>query len=305
METSKKSFNYDDIRIIKVRGKNVISTFPLVDMTFGLPTTILECQQCMTNGIGSYKGVLYRLCEKCNMYHSHKYDTSMKLSHPFGFEYKTYNILEIEKKLSSLLNQTSASEQKFIKNEDAYSFYGIASLPDKEFNLLFRSKYGYANLAKRYNIEDRMYETRRFNYIYKILTQLHEEYKMIKLLFNEFSPESTNFFEKCERLEKECSIYKININKKENRQMYEREQNMSEIISCTYCGIKDKRKNMSLCRGCKTVYYCSVACQRRDWRKGDGYVFELGQRSPHKEFCNYLNNIRLTEETYINDLQKR
>ena len=66
---------------------------------------------------------------------------------------------------------------------------------------------------------------------------------MVKLLFNEFSPQSSKFFEKCERLEKECSIYKMDINKKENRQMCEREQNMNEIISCTYCGIKDKRKS--------------------------------------------------------------
>ena len=86
--------------------------------------------------------------------------------------------------------------------------------------------------------------------------------------------------------------------------MREREQNMNEIISCTYCGIKDKRKNLSLCGGCKSVYYCSIACQRRDWRKGDGYVFELGPRSAHKEFCEYLNNIRVKQENYLNDIRR-
>ena len=295
--------NYDDIHIIKVRGKNVISTFPFVDMTFCLPNAILECADCMTNGIGSYKGVLYRLCKKCNLYHTHKYDTTTELSHPFGFENKSYNILDIEKRISSLLPRT-VSEQKFIKNEDAYSFYGIASLSDKEFKLVFRSKFGYANIAERYDIEDRMYETRRCNYIYKLLTQLHQEYKMVKLLFNEFSPQSTNFFEKCERLEKEYSIYKIDISKKENREMREREQNMNEIIYCRYCDNKDKRKNMSLCGGCKSVYYCSIACQRRDWRKGDGYVFALGPTSPHKEYCEYLNNIRVKQENYLNNVRR-
>lgn len=296
------STNYDNIHIIKVRGKNVISTFPIVDMTFGSPNAILECAECMANGIGSYKGVLYRLCKKCNLYHSRKYDTTTELSHPFGFEDKPYNILEIEKRISLFVQKYN--EQKFIKNEDAYSFYGIASLSDKEFKLLFRSKFGYSILAERYNIEDRMYETRRFNYIYKILTQLHQEYKMINLLFNEFSPQSSKFFEKCEKLEKDCSIYKIDINKKENKQMHEREQNINEVKPCTYCGIKNKIRNMSLCGGCKSVYYCSVACQRRDWRSGDGYVFDLGPRSPHKEFCEYLNNIRVKQENYLNNLRR-
>lgn len=294
---------YDDIKIIKVRGKNVISTFPIIDLTFGLPNTILECADCMTNEIGSYNGVLIRLCKKCNILNSRKYDTTTELSHPFGFENKRYNITEIYKRISSLLTRTY--EQKFIKNEDAYSFYGICSLEDNEFKLLFRSTNGYGILCERYSIEDKMYETPRFNKIYKILTQLHEEYKMIKLLFDEFSLKFANFFEKCEKLEQEFSVYKIKINKIENKKMKNREENMNEVKSCTYCGIKKKKRNLSLCGGCKSTYYCSIACQRRDWREGDGYVFELGPRGPHKEFCQYLNNIRVKQEKYLNDIEIR
>ena len=50
---------------------------------------------------------------------------------------------------------------------------------------------------------------------------------------------------------------------------------------CSWClkpATKTSQRNpLSLCGGCKTLKYCSPACQKEDWSKG-----------PHKKECKYL-----------------
>ena len=52
---------------------------------------------------------------------------------------------------------------------------------------------------------------------------------------------------------------------------------------CSWClkpaSKTSKKSPLSLCAGCKTLKYCSPACQKEDWSKG-----------PHKKECKYLKN---------------
>ena len=48
-------------------------------------------------------------------------------------------------------------------------------------------------------------------------------------------------------------------------------------VVCSWCFKTTKEVPLSVCAGCKTLKYCSSACQKEDWLKG-----------PHKNECKYL-----------------
>ena len=48
-------------------------------------------------------------------------------------------------------------------------------------------------------------------------------------------------------------------------------------VVCSWCLKTTKEVPLSVCAGCKTLKYCSSACQKEDWLKG-----------PHKNECKYL-----------------
>jgi hypothetical protein len=297
----------DDFYIKEVRGKYVISSMPST-LVFGIPGTLLECQQCMDNA--SWRGVLLGACQECALQYTERdvgngyvYDVGNGYgvkdpeampcdprAKPFGF-YRGFACdicIKIDRILKQVEDSRIPSEPRAIKHQDAYSFYGLASLEIDDFNLIYQG-YSYDVFHERYNIECEG----RHNAIVRAIDSLRDA-------FDPFSPE---FYGKCEKMEKEWMMCpeattqeEVFIAMGEEKEKEEKDKNVLEK-QCHYCGdIKPLKK----CGKCKCIRYCSVACRSRDWSKGGAYACQSGGMvsSPHKESCDYLLSLRLDQEQY-------
>ena len=298
-ETQPMLSSTDDLYIKEVRGKYVISSMPST-LVFGIPGTLLECQQCMDNA--SWKGVLIGACQECALKYTERdvgngyvYDvgngygekiTTMPCdprAKPFGF-YRgfAYDVcVKISKILEQVEDSRIPSEPRAIKKEDVYSFYGLASLEVDDFNLIYQG-YAYDAFHERYNIQC---EGRHDAIVHAI-----------DLLRDAFDPFSTEFFNKCEKMEKEWIMCPNATTQEEVDEILGKEKVKKQMHACHYCGdIKPLKK----CGKCKSIRYCSVACQSRDWSKGGAYACLNGEvSSPHKESCEYLRSLRQGQEQY-------
>jgi hypothetical protein len=283
----------ENLFIKKVRGKFVINTMP-DQLTFSAPGTLLECQQCMDNA--SWRGVLIGTCTKCSP-NGLGYDEKKK-SHampcnpcaaPFGYYSGfAYEVCEkINELLDSHLDEKTTilvSEPRAIKTNDAYSFYNLAQLQDEEFRLLLSTREAVEIFANRYYIAGP--DDKRYLAIY--LT--------IHMLRGIFSPHCKEFYKKCEKMEKEWILCTEATSQEEVNLALHKKQKETSIQPCHYCG---DIKPILLCGNCKSIRYCSVACQTRDWENGGAYTFNNGElSSPHKESCEYLNELRLEQKNF-------
>ncbi len=295
----------DDLYIKEVRGKYVISSIPDA-MVFGIPGTLLECQQCMDNA--SWRGVLLGACQECQQKYSGEgiligfdekvHDDAMpgySNAAPFGF-YCGYapNVCDkIDKILEQVEDSRIPSEPRAIKHQDVYSFYGLASLNVDDFPLIYE-EYSCEAFYDRYNIQSDDTEDKRHDAIVDTIDVLR--YK--------FDPFSKEFFNKCEKMEKEWIMCPdattqeevfIALGKEQEQEKEEKDKNVLEK-QCHYCGdIKPLKK----CGKCKSIRYCSVACQSRDWSKGGAYACLDGEvSSPHKESCDYLLRLHMEQRRY-------
>ena len=94
-----------------------------------------------------------------------------------------------------------------------------------------------------------------------------------------------------------CMDTKYHIYRKQGLIMQRAELVSSRVIkniaACKECNWIDcKRKNVKLkrCKNCKSVYYCSIKCQKKDWKCSNGNV------KSHKHYCKFLKSrdIRFT-----------
>ena len=287
------------ITIKKVRGKYVISTMP-DSLVFAKENTILECQKCMDNA--SWKGVLIGSCDDCGYIYyecclgfpekENKEDMPISsYAAPFGF-YSGF-AEEVCRQIDAILFNNNAEDDEYdfslippnpmaINHADAYSFYGMASLYRFEAHLLMESPY--SNLYECYYClgEDDV----RWTAISHVLDELSSA----------FDPHSRDFFNKCEKLEHEWKICKTATSQKEvNSEMAVRNNKVERRYVCSYCGLVGNRDIIKRCAGCKSVQYCSVACQMRDWTRGT----PINSSSfPHKQNCFHLKSLRAAQEKY-------
>ena len=294
-ETQPMLSSTDDLYIKEVRGKYVISSIPDA-MVFGIPGTLLECQNCMDNA--SRKGVLIGACQECELIYSglsigfdeKVHDEAMPGSSsakPFGF-YRgfAYDVcVKISKILEQVEDSRIPSEPRAIKKEDVYSFYGLASLEVDDFNLIYQG-YAYVEFHEfheRYNIQ----REGRHDAIVHAIDSLRDA----------FDPFSKEFYNKCEKMEKEWIMCPDAKSQEEVLEAMGKEKDKIVLEKqCHYCGdIKPLKK----CGKCKSIRYCSVACQSKDWSKGGAYACLNGEvSSPHKESCEYLRSLRQGQEQY-------
>jgi len=61
------------------------------------------------------------------------------------------------------------------------------------------------------------------------------------------------------------------------------------VYHCTVCGIDSYIKKFKLCSECGTTYYCSVECQRSDWKK-------------HKTICGTESKTKKNMFKSLNDI---
>ena len=302
----------DDLFIKKVRGKYVISSMP-DKLVFGIPGTLLECQNCMDNA--SWRGVLIGACQECEFKYSGLligFDVKDSLQdRPGCSSAKTFGFFcgyahAICNKIDKILDQYEDApiplEPRSIKTEDAYSFYGLASLKEDNFRLMLATPEAVAIFANRYYIkrsEHWSYHTRNDGPRYEGL-RYAAIIRAISSLRAEFNPQSKDFYALCEKMEKEWMLCPDATNQEEVLLLNKEKAQKKEQHECDYCGdIKETKK----CGQCQSVRYCSVACQSRDWSKGGAFACLNGDvSSPHKESCEYLTQMRLRQERYENSL---
>jgi len=65
------------------------------------------------------------------------------------------------------------------------------------------------------------------------------------------------------------------------------------FVLCSCCNKEGQADDMPLCARCRSVYYCSRACQRRHWKQG------------HKKECERLEHERKTRKKAQKDLERR
>ena len=156
-----------------------------------------------------------------------------------------------------------------------------------DFPLIYE-EYSCEAFYDRYNISSHDTEDRRHDAIVDTIDVLR--YK--------FEPFSKEFFNKCEKMEKEWIMCPDATTREEvdETMRKEKEKVKKPMHECHYCGdIKETQK----CGQCRSIRYCSVACQSRDWSKGGAYACLNGEvSSPHKESCDYLRSLRQEQEQY-------
>jgi hypothetical protein len=67
-------------------------------------------------------------------------------------------------------------------------------------------------------------------------------------------------------------------------------------IHCRYCKVREKEKRFKKCGKCKVIYYCSVECQKLDWKVA------------HKKECDLMvknDNSKFAKELLKKDNKKR
>jgi len=279
----------DNLQIKQVRGKYVISTMPK-EWEFGQANTLLECPMCMRDA--TWRGVLIGPCDACSELYNDvagigfpekEYSHAMpggSASAPFGYFCGFGR--EVCRKINELLLEVDAIpvNAQHIKHADAYSFYGAASM----YESIIESSWATHNIGLRYNCDC---DSMRLSSILRVLSTLAEEFDM-----------SADFYEHCEKMEKEWTECKHagtqeDVDAEIARKELDRKKHMHE---CHYCG---NIRETLLCGGCKSIRYCSVACQHRDWKMGGAYSCADGEpSSPHKECCAYLARLRSEQKAF-------
>jgi hypothetical protein len=306
MSTQELLMSAENIKIIQVRGKYVISSIPR-EQIFGKENTLLECYKCMRDA--TWRGVFIGPCADCSEqydggvvtgFFEKEYPHSMpggSGSAPFGF-YCGYG-REVCRKIDQLIESNPTLDlipldPPPIAHDYAYSFYGVAALGNytDDIHSLLSSVWGQENINRRYNCDSSSDDDAnpRWVSITKLWSQLEEE----------FDPHSRDFFKKCERMEKEWIECTMATTQAEvDFEMAEKKIGKhKKMDECHYCR---KVAVVKACGVCKSVRYCSIGCQHRDWTKGGAYICFGGQPSdPHKASCGYLAGLRKEQEEFDN-----
>ena len=284
----------DNLQIKQVRGKYVISTMPK-EWEFGQANTLLECHTCMRDA--TWRGVLIGPCDACSAVYNDvagigfpekEYSHAMpsgSASAPFG--YLCGFGREVCRKINELLLEADVIpvNAPHIKHADAYSFYGAASM----YSAIIESSWAMHNIGLRYNCDC---DSIRLNSILRVLSTLAEEFDT-----------SVDFYEHCEKMEKEWTECTHAATQEDvDAEIARKELDSIHMHECHYCG---NIAETLLCGGCKSIRYCSVACQHRDWKMGGAYSCADGESSsPHKECCAYLARLRSGQKAFEKSLAK-
>lgn len=297
MSTFLLSRTAENLGIRRVRGKYVISTMP-TKWIFGKANTLLECDKCMRDA--TWRGVLIGPCISCSVvYHGVPNGFPEKASSdampmggsPFYGDGLGFYIKQVCDKIDELLASNDPelanipSRAQPINHNDAYSFYGLASLGNytSDSIQICESEDAIEIMCARYKCASPA--LRRWTSITSCITNLSSV----------FDPFSVDFFKKCEKMEKKW-IKNSSASTQEEVEEANMQRKRARLHDCYYCG---NRGVTMLCGKCKTMRYCSVACQYRDWTKGGAYTCANEQPSdPHKASCEYLAELQKEQREY-------
>lgn len=305
-----------NLSIVTHRGIQCISTFPK-ELVWGPLKTVLECANCIE--YASYNNILIGLCKNCASFtYKGKYGCGYedilkeeeeyeqdKIPVAFG-NLKTNDVIN---KLNLMKNANGeyilppSSIQIYNNVNNSYHIFSVydmvIKLSKNDIKLLTKkNNYSWIELYKYYfndlhfifNNDDDEFEidllcvldaTKKIQNKYKLINQSGEiiNENVDKILFN------AEFY-------KECSDYELMFRKTELEKI--KEKNLLDIYfnfnkkKCGYCNIYKPKEYLKKCEGCEFCYYCSVACQTRDWQNN------------HKKYCKILKKKMEYEKNYYN-----
>jgi len=163
-----------------------------------------------------------------------------------------------------------------------YSIYNLASLSQSDFdNIVNNDTRGpkfyefinhYKKISNRFEYDDETdIETNEY------ITILIDHINSLRQKFNKWS---FKFYKKCLKIEK---FFKV---KKGDRDDDEEDNDVLDTLKCAFCEQYKLRKDLKKCGICKTVRYCSIACQSRDWKLKHRADCSLGCYSAHQDMEN-------------------
>ena len=76
--------------------------------------------------------------------------------------------------------------------------------------------------------------------------------------------------------------------------------NCAMAKQCNYGGCKLMNKKLRVCKKCKSVYYCSRICQKRDWLNGHSKICKSSQ---YRKWINYEIIANEKADNHLNDIQ--
>jgi len=275
---------YDNLEVVTHRGIKCINTFPS-NIIWGIPNTVLECNNCISYAIDPNTNVLIGLCANCAEIYKGKYGCGYygnlqgmtKNINPVTFG--GLNTDDVIKKLSTFSN-LDKSKIICLRQNDLYTIYNLVLLSNNDIELLCnKDNYGWKEFQNYYNCEDEALEIIIEN-IYKLKSELEKirTENISDFLFDK------EFYKKCIDVE---DYFRV---KHETEPI---ELPESNIKQCNYCRKEScKINDLKKCGNCKEVRYCSIACQTRDWK------------IKHKKICVQSRRNSIDEETAILNLIK-
>ena len=305
--------NLPNISIVTYRGIRCISTIPK-ELVWGKSYSCLECRNC--SEYASYDGILVGLCENCAFTYNYKYGFGYhmledEINDNTTTTFGNLNTKDVIRKLQiiKLLNPNEFLNyipKHLINTEHVYSLYDmVISLSSNDIKLLKKKNYGWIEFYKYYFDND-IYSNDVYDYdsdlhyLLKIANELKVKYKIInesgeiirenvdKILFDK------NFYNEC--FETELMFRTAPLQKSEKKDFKDFELDM-ENKKCEYCdkydGMFTPKSCLKKCEECNYSYYCSVACQSRDWENSHK---DICKKLKHKITCDNVNKKLLLED---------
>jgi len=313
-----------NLKVVTYRGIKCISTIPK-ELIFGISSTVLECVNCMVYATDPRTKILIGICTNCAMDYNelhnnidkygcgYYFNLQGKCSHETPFAFGNLATNDVITRLNIIADK-SDYEQVANKSQDTYSIYNIAMLSDDDFNLFKKLVETNIIVSKQmqhyYCCEDEVITIgimpaikalrKKFTELYRVsnvdnLYNLHS----LDLMFN------ADVYSDCLTVEKYFKVVIPSPESRANRSY--RAANSDDATSestastasasafastsavkfcCNYCNKYKYRYELKKCGQCKTVRYCSIACQSLDWK------------ATHKHICMpYLEPVPLHQPT--------
>ena len=276
---SSESSESPEIHVITFRGIRCICTIPF-ELIWGKKGCCLECSNCLKNAVDPVSKVLIGLCYICAEQYNYKYGCGYfeNLNGNGGIPtaFGGLNTLYVIDKVQTITGNKIGQYQIANNLEHIWSIYDMTiRLSNDDINLLTKkNNYGWQDFYNHYEIKDGSNREPDLDVIIDIVCSLQKNYeitddegniiseKVDSLLFDK------EFYTDCYDYQKDFPENKLhpegNI---QNSNLYK--------YNCEYCNICKPKKRLHKCSNCYSVKYCSIACQKRDWKNKHKHICDI------------------------------
>jgi hypothetical protein len=268
------------VHIITVRGIKCICTIPF-ELIWGKKGCCLECSNCLKNAIDPISKVLIGLCYICAEKYDYKYgcgyfenlDGYERIPTAFGGLNTEYVIDKVQELSNNIIGQYQIANNP----EHIWSIYDMTiRLSNDDINLLTKkNNYGWQEFYNYYEIKDGSGLEQDLDVIIDIVCSLQKNYEITDD-DGDIRPDIVDALLFDKEFYTDCFDYQKDF--PENKQNPEGNIQTSNLYKykCEYCNICKPKKKLHKCGNCSCVRYCSIACQKRDWK------------NKHKNVCSIL-----------------